>query len=852
MKKPVAILVVFFLVIAIQVISAQHPSMSLNPFSETSISLPGVMSGRAVWGDYDNDGDLDILLIGDTSSTGNEYVSKIFRNDIGNFVNINASLVGVAIGSAAAWGDYDNDGDLDVVLGGATGPNGLNPITKIYRNDGGVFVDLNAGLPATIGGSVDWGDYDNDGDLDLLITGAQTWNGNFLSRIYRNDGGSFVNINANLPGVWGSSVRWGDYDNDGDLDITLTGFGGTAISTLFRNDEQNFVNVSAPFDPANSGTVAWGDYDNDGDLDLLFSGELAGGDSVSNTTLYRNDSGTFENVYPSFVPLICSVAWGDYDNDGDLDVVTAGAGIYGGFDLRSIVYRNDGGVFVVVDSLTGIWGGSVAWGDYDNDGDLDILLTGATRNTNPYNPVTKIYRNNLGSNTFGQNTPPTIPPAPMATVTGNSVTLSWNKSTDAQTPQDGLTYNIRVGTTPGGAEVVPPMSIASTGVRTVVQLGNTNHRNAWTLRNLLAGTYYWSVQAIDGAFAGSAFAAEQSFSVSAGQRAPHLVSVRDVPNDQGGRVTARWQASSLDTNVSLLPSYSIWRALPESSTVSNAKLGSQKEGLSSSYRYFMVNGIEYSWEWIANVPAHKFPTYSYTAPTLYDSMSSTDGKHYFLVSAQTGDPNIFYDSNVDSGYSVDNLPPHGPLNFRFSSGEQQTSVIFQWGHPGDADVFQFRLYRSQTPNFDPEAIEPYATVSDTEYHDPSPRDGWWYAARAVDIHGNVGPKSNEVLLLIGDIKIRPGIPTEFALEQNYPNPFNPYTTIDFDLPTDGFVVLKVYNTLGQITRALINRPLIAGRYSISIDGTGLLSGVYLYQLSSVHPETGTVLFERARKFILLK
>jgi len=94
---------------------------------------------------------------------------------------------------AAAWGDYDNDGDLDLLLTGFMNP-GL--ISKIYRNNGGSFNDIGAGLPSVQNGAVAWGDYDNDGDLDLLLTGDT--GSAPISKVYRNDGGSFIDLNAAL------------------------------------------------------------------------------------------------------------------------------------------------------------------------------------------------------------------------------------------------------------------------------------------------------------------------------------------------------------------------------------------------------------------------------------------------------------------------------------------------------------------------------------------------------------------------------------------------------------------------------------------------------------------------------
>jgi hypothetical protein len=110
---------------------------------------------------------------------------------------------------------------------------------------------------------------------------------------------------------------------------------------------------------------------------------------------------------------------------------------------------------------------------------------------------------------------PTAPTGLITSVNGNSVTLSWNPATDLETPQASLTYNLRVGTTPGGSDIMSPMA-NSNGTRKVVQMGNVNQNTSWKLKNLKPGTYYWSTQAIDTSFEGSTFATEGSFKVGVG------------------------------------------------------------------------------------------------------------------------------------------------------------------------------------------------------------------------------------------------------------------------------------------------------------------------------------------------
>ena len=151
--------------------------------------------------------------------------------------------------------------------------------------------------------------------------------------------------------------------------------------------------------------------------------------------------------------------------------------------------------------------GSAAWGDYDNDGDLDIVLSGAVYGGNNGPLFTKIYHNN----NVTSNIVPSPPSNLQTIVNGNNVTFSWDKSTDAETPQNGLTYNLVIGTSPGACDILSPMSDRNTGRRRIVNSGNAGHCNSWTIKNLADGQYYWSVQAIDNCFAGSNFATTKSF-----------------------------------------------------------------------------------------------------------------------------------------------------------------------------------------------------------------------------------------------------------------------------------------------------------------------------------------------------
>ena len=341
-------------------------NLTYPPLGDTTFST-GVACG-----DYDSDGDLDIYLANCYSS------NKLFRNEGGGvFVDAtNNPLDDPDCGWGVGWGDYDNDGDLDLYLTNCFTGN------RLFRNEGGgSFVDATTGplgdYPAC-GVAFSWGDFDNDGDLDIYLMNADS-----SCKLFRNDGGgTFVDATSGPLGCPGDNraVSCADYDNDGDLDIYLV-TGGMLPNKLFRNDG-GLVFVDATGGPlgdlGSARGVDWGDYDNDGDLDIYFANYNEG------NKLLRNDGGgAFVDVT---TPVLAdggnptNVAWADYDKDGDLDLFISKAPM-GTFRGEIKLLRNDGsGVFVNATSGalsdTGFWYGSTL-GDFDNDGDLDIYVANA-------------------------------------------------------------------------------------------------------------------------------------------------------------------------------------------------------------------------------------------------------------------------------------------------------------------------------------------------------------------------------------------------------------------------------------------------------------------------------------------
>jgi predicted nucleotidyltransferase len=522
-----------------------RPNAVASPFDATQIEVDGLRGGLyqggAAWGDFDNDGDMDVLASG---YDGSARQLRVYKNNGNGTIDPSQieveALNGGFNASMVAWGDFDNDGDLDILV---DGDDSTGKQLRIYKNNAnGTFnatqievESLNGGL---IDGGVAWGDFDNDGDLDISLNGYDGSNSQL--RVYKNNGNGTVDpTQIEVDGLNGGlrigTVAWGDFDKDGDLDILTNGSTGSNQLRVYKNQgDGTFDTTQIEVDGLNGGMQAggstWGDFDNDGDMDIL----IAGWDgSNSQLRIYKNkNDGTFDTTQIEVDGVnnglrYSSVAWGDHDNDGDLDILVSG---YDGANNQLRIYRNNanGTIHPTQIEVDGLGGGlrncSVAWGDYDNDRDLDILVLGY----DGYYQL-RIYKNQFEA--FQTNTLPTAPSSFSSgfSFTSSSVSvasMTWSAGSDSgtgSTPENVLTYDVQISTTsnfgtlmfPGQLGATPrmgsylkPPKIFNSNTDYGVVLKSTDPWNVHTTASYglrTDTTYYYRVKTMDSALAESAW-----------------------------------------------------------------------------------------------------------------------------------------------------------------------------------------------------------------------------------------------------------------------------------------------------------------------------------------------------------
>ena len=345
------------------------------------------------WIDYNNDGWLDLFISQGPENGANNALFKNNKNGTFTTITNDPIVSDKAPSDGATWGDYDNDGNIDCFVVNWYGVNNL-----LYKNNGnGAFTQITSGNLVNDGGyseTASWGDYDNDGFLDLYVANSDGNKRNFLYHNEKNGTFSKITSGALVTDAFSSrSVNWVDIDGDGDLDLFVTNE-SNQNENLYRNDGSGvftkITNSPLVQDGKNTMSSSWGDYDNDGDLDVFLANDK------SDNALFNNDGkGNFTKITSGIVVTdggnTFVSQWGDLDNDGDLDLIATNS--FSGGPWKNFAYLNDGaGSFEKVTTGSLVedlgWSYGCAMGDYDKDGDLDIAIAGCY-NGSDYNSLYK-------------------------------------------------------------------------------------------------------------------------------------------------------------------------------------------------------------------------------------------------------------------------------------------------------------------------------------------------------------------------------------------------------------------------------------------------------------------------------
>ena len=723
--------------------------------------------------------------------------------------------------TAPVFGDLDDDGDFDLVLGSSgleieyfenTGTN----ISPVFHKDASMFSSIYAGgyqytnsyYPALC-------DLDSDGDLDLTIGG---YNGILY---YENTGTpsnpSWDDVNTTLfadaNGDIGTDARQAfvDLDNDGDLDMvvgigeSLLGGPDPGISMGFRNIGTTTVPLFLRDDALVAGIPdvglnaypSFADLDNDNDFDLLMGRDGAAVYYYKNTGSPEVPVWTTDNTVFSVVetinywkdPTFCDL---DGDNDADL--------IYGTDNGDLFFYENTGTItdpqyqynpayFRVIKSSGS---STVSFADYDNDGDFDML------SGSPYDGL--IYAKNNGSSL--------IPSFDTASVIFNGIDPGFRCSPVFIDIDNDMDYDIVSGYSSGG-------------IKLYVNDNGTFTENTTVFSNVSVN--YQSIPAfvdIDGdndpdLLVGSEDAGNTKFYL----------------NDGNNSFT---QNTTFFSSVSF-PGY----CRPAFADIDNDGDYDLFIGrLSGSINYYENTGDRYNPVWTSNNSLTSGVSVKQSAHPGFADLDG-DGRVDMILGEYDG--NFTFYKNLFAVIPVELTS--------FTAEGSQTGVSLTWSTATETNNKGFEIQRSNQS--DPGKwtkagyVEGKGTTTQPQDYsfidDDLPAGIYSYRLKQFDYNGSF------TFSKIAEASVN--APLQFSLSQNYPNPFNPSTRIEYSIPQDGFVSLKVYNTLGQEVAALVNGFTRAGEHEVifnaSAGGSHITSGVYFYKLESGHNVS-------VRKFILLK
>lgn len=385
----------------------------------SSDNLKGGYNGFASFADYNKDGLLDIFVTGVDFGPNGDFRNAILYKNNGDKTFTESAIKNIprVVYGDHSWGDFNNDGTLDLLYAGTVSGFAENNITKIYKNidNGCEFVEISNSIPKIKDGSVEWVDVNNDGLLDVFYQGINS-NDKFDLGIFKNNGNeTFTKVeNINLYSITGERANmqfnrgnWVDFDGDGLKDVIIASSTKTEREfAIYKNlGNFNFQKLNFSLPQLSYVSMDVGDINKDGLPDLVFTGStefnLMSGDRNSKLFFYLNKGNmNFSNslVLENSGGFLSQLKLGDFNNDGFLDLVNFGSGL--SYRVTKFYLNNKNDTFSeVYKGFPICYSGGIDFGDFDNDKDLDILYYGRTENPRD-DEITYIYENKTSNIEF--------------------------------------------------------------------------------------------------------------------------------------------------------------------------------------------------------------------------------------------------------------------------------------------------------------------------------------------------------------------------------------------------------------------------------------------------------------------
>lgn len=438
------------------------------------LALPdSVQSHELAWTDLDNDGLLDILVIANTSA-GKQFLLCYKSDSIQPPVFKSGYSTGLQ-NSSYLIADYDLDNDMDIVV---SGQHSSGPLTVAMLNDNNFVFTSDAGLPRAAS-IIRMGDLDEDGRKELVLSGNEGADPFFTIYKRKNNQWSIAHDSLDIKAT---AVEIFDFDIDGRNDLFVSGrkADNSIVTTMFYNKANLFFKPEQ-FGIQIDGHTNVGDVNHDGYFDIMLTGKNSLGRSNARRLTNHRSSFTIDSLQN--IPQIDRAFIADFNSDGLADIHVKGSGSYA--NVNKIVRNNQTHA-----DLPGINVKAIAFGDYDRDGDLDLLQAQFSNSASEL----FVYENADTAVNKG----PMNPHYSFAVRIYNRTFMYWNKPIDDHTSENALTYDVTLRAENEDITLGEYDEIKTQ--RLTVTNGNNGPNNYLLLKNIPGPVFAYGIQSIDNAF----------------------------------------------------------------------------------------------------------------------------------------------------------------------------------------------------------------------------------------------------------------------------------------------------------------------------------------------------------------